>query len=364
MEVMTDARFMHNLPNNMDPSQLNSSMNRLNLDSPGGSIPGTPPIQHYAANHGGGGGGDEFPDLLAARLNRHVGRFDPARNRFANAVKRPAPAPPPGVIHVTGASARMAPLGAGAGAGDRTPNHAREPVPVVPRPSTRVKLHAPTLLPTLATGTAANEQYMTARAASIRLGHARNACLARAADAFRRGDGAAAKRFSREGKALNEKMLHEAAEAANALVKDRMKDAQRAVRERDPSWSDDPRDRAERGKECGAGLGVILGVASASKVPGGERLSSEERTECLLDLHTLHGTEGAELASHFLAELEREHYRGLAYIVVGEEKHVGQQDPSRGASKVRLGNSVKQFLAEWGYAWSENAGVLCVDPCR
>ena len=188
--------------------------------------------------------------------------------------------------------------------------------------------------------------------------------MARAADAFRRGDGAAAKRFSREGKALNEKMLHEAAEAANALVKDRMHDAQRAVRERDPSWSDDPRDRTERGKECGSGLGVVLGVASAGKVPGGDRLSSEERTECLLDLHTLHGSEGAELASHFLAELEREHYRGLAYIVVGEEKHVGQQDPARGASKVRLANSVKQFLAEWGYAWSENAGVLCVDPCR
>lgn len=53
-----------------------------------------------------------------------------------------------------------------------------------------------------------------------------------------------------------------------------------------------------------------------------------------------------------------------AYIVVGEEKHVGTQDPLRGSSKIRLGTSVKQCLAEWGYAWNESAGVICVDPCR
>jgi Na+-translocating ferredoxin:NAD+ oxidoreductase RnfC subunit len=52
------------------------------------------------------------------------------------------------------------------------------------------------------------------------------------------------------------------------------------------------------------------------------------------------------------------------FVVVGEEKHVGTQDPSRGASKVRLGTSVKQFLADWGYAWNDNAGIICVDPCR
>ena len=63
-------------------------------------------------------------------------------------------------------------------------------------------------------------------------------------------------------------------------------------------------------------------------------------------------------------ELEMESYRGLAYIVVGEEKHVGTQDPGRGASKVRLGTSVKQYLADWGYAWNETGGVICVDPCR
>lgn len=377
--TVTDAtRFMHNLPPSMDPGALNAAMQRLDVNSPGGSRPGTPPV------HGSYGAGDDFPDLLAARLNRHVGRFDPTRNRFANAVKRPMPAAPVATINAAGGRFSPAPGagigGPGSGSFSPAPGAgAPPPVPVQPRPSNRVKLHPSTLLPTLKTGAAANEQYMNARATSIRLGHARNACLARAADAFRRGDGAAAKRFSREGKALNEKMLSESHEAANVLVKERMKDAQKAVRERDPSWSDDPRDRAERGRECGAGFGVVLGVASAGKVPDGSRLSSEERTECLIDLHTLHGSEGADIASHFLAELERENYRGLgelatskedkssdslAFIVVGEEKHVGQQDPARGASKIRLGASVKQFLCEWGYAWSESGGVLCVDPCR
>jgi hypothetical protein len=167
-------------------------------------------------------------------------------------------------------------------------------------------------LPTLKTGVGASEQYMASRANAIRLGHARNACLARAADAFRRGDGAAAKRFSREGKALNERMVNEANEAAQALVKERRVEAQRAVRERDPAWSDDPLDRAMRGRECGGGLGVIMGVANGRRVGAGggggggfgsESLSAEERTEALLDLHTLHGTEGADVLGYFLAEV-------------------------------------------------------------
>ena len=54
----------------------------------------------------------------------------------------------------------------------------------------------------------------------------------------------------------------------------------------------------------------------------------------------------------------------LAYILVGEEKHVGMQDPLRGASRIRLATAIKQSLAEWGYPWNETAGVFCVDPCR
>ena len=144
---------------------------------------------------------------------------------------------------------------------------------------------------------------MSTRATAIRLGHARNACLARAADAFRRGDGAAAKRFSREGKSLNERMLNEAADAAQTLVRQRRQEAQKAVRQRDASWSDDPGDRTQRGRECAAGLGVIMGVTAARSIPGGQLLSADERTECLLDLHTLHGSEGVDILGQFLSEV-------------------------------------------------------------
>lgn len=320
---------------------------------------------------------DDFPDLLAARLGRgQPARFDPARNRFANAVKKAAPQP-----------LNLGRLPAPAVRHQFSPS-----IAPVPRPSPRIKLRPPTLLPTLRTGATVNSMYMSTRQNAIRLGQARNACLARAADAFRRGDGAAAKRFSREGKALNEKMVNEAAEAAHALVRERRKEAQDAVRQRDPAWSDDPTDRTERGKECAAGLGVVMGVASTRAVGvGGGELSASERTEVLLDLHTLHGQEAAEVLEEFLMAVGRLRvdwtladgfdslrrktsmdsvccnrlYRALlttaAYIIVGEEKHVGTQDAGRGASRIRLAASIKEFLARWGYPWSEGGGVLCVD---
>lgn len=133
------------------------------------------------------------------------------------------------------------------------------PMFVAPRPSPRIRLRAPQLLPTLATGEGLNALYMAYRSRALQLGAARNACLTRAADAWRRGDGAAAKRFSREGHELNARM---SAEAAAKLVRERAKGAQDAVRVRDASWSTDPADRTVHGKCCGAGLGVLLGVPS------------------------------------------------------------------------------------------------------
>ena len=65
-----------------------------------------------------------------------------------------------------------------------------------------------------------------------------------------------------------------------------------------------------------------------------------------------------------ILQLEKERYRGLTYILVGEEKHVGMQDPARGASKIRLGHSVKVYLTEEGYPWMEGQGWICVDSCR
>jgi len=98
-------------------------------------------------------------------------------------------------------------------------------------------------------------------------------------------------------------MLNETNEAALGLVKERMEEARKGVRERDGNWSDDPLDRSWRGRECGGGLGVVLGVGRK----GGDRLSPEERVECLLDLHTLHGNEGGEILGQFLGEVSHLH---------------------------------------------------------
>ena len=288
-----NCEFLHQFPNGLDSSALSNAMSRLELSNDGSDSYPNPGLPHHHPP-------DEFPDLMIPRGGR-TGRFDPARNRFANAVKRvPAPLNNTSSVQITGV--RHSPLHPSSAHPQNASPDIRATVSVVPRPSQRLKLRPPSLLPTLRTGKSANEQYLTARATAIRLGQARNACLARAADAFRRGDGAAAKRFSREGKTLNERMVQESAVAAEMLIRDRMQEVQKAVRERDPGWSDDPHDRMERGRECGGGLGVVLGVASAT-VLGGALLSSGERAECLVDLHTLHGNEGVDLAANFLAEV-------------------------------------------------------------
>ncbi|KAJ9104038.1 hypothetical protein QFC19_004172 [Naganishia cerealis] len=365
------CEFIHALPN-VDPNVLSNQLSRLELAGDGTARSRTPPV-------------DEFPDL-----NFHPGRgrgapFDPSRNRFANAVKRPMP--PPGQQHTMvtgnrfvatqGSRNRFGPGGSSSFGSVRGP----PPAPM-PRPSPRIKLRPPTLLPTLPTGAALNEMYLEARQGAIRLGQARNACLARAADAWRRGDGAAAKRFSREANVLNERMSAEGAEAASHLVRQRRAQAQEAIKNRG-DWSDDPGDRAIKGKECANGLGVVMGIASASSLgPEGNTLSPEERTEVLLDLHMLHANEGTDVLEDFLLavscllyyllmnvklilsylpQLERDSFLGLAYIIVGEDRHTGSQDPGRGASRYRLATGVKQFLARYNYPWSEGGGCICVD---
>ncbi|GLB43441.1 putative DUF1771 [Lyophyllum shimeji] len=341
------CEFLHHLPKDVDISSLNLAMARANVQH------GTGPL----AAHAGGPPQDDFPILgydNGARGRRggyDRNYHDPGRTRFAAAVKKPAP--PPSTANADPAiAARM-------GGPSADILHQRSAI-VAPRPSPRLKLRPPLLLPTLPTGEAVNNIYMAYRSRALQLGAARNACLSRAADAWRRGDGAAAKRFSREGHDLNAKMGAEMAAAAAKLVQERAKVAEQAVRSRDVSWSDDPGDRGSRGNACGGGFGVCLGIASRDTGDG--KLSSEERMEALLDLHGLHSNEATEVLEQFLLALESEHFYGLAYAIVGEEKHTGTQDPARGASRVRLATGVREWLHRWGYPWSERDGIICIDP--
>ncbi|KAI0629184.1 hypothetical protein C8Q77DRAFT_1161369 [Trametes polyzona] len=347
------CEFLHHLPQEIDVSGLNNAMSRMDIHNgqqeskAGAPLDEFPSLNHTAGRENGNRrGGHGF--------GRGDASFDPSRTRFAAAVKRPAPQAQVPKDPATLAARREA---MGTSAEPLNPNTAI----VAPKPSPRIKLRPPSLLPTLPTGEAVNKLYMAYRQRALRLGAARNACLSRAADAWRRGDGAAAKRFSREGHDLNAKMAAEMVEAAGKLVRERARLAEQAVRARDVSWSDDPGDRSVRGRICGAGLGVMLGIASQS-IGGDTKLTPEERTEGMLDLHGLHAAEATEVLEEFLLALEREHFYGLAFLIVGEEKHTGTQDPARGASKTRLATGVREWLHMWGYPWSERDGVICVDP--
>lgn len=347
-----NCEFLHHLPENVDVSSITAAMSRTGLqESPSLDYTSTPPL-------------DDFPALGMDNFKNRRGVYaaynDPSRARFASAVKRAAATVPtnaaqPQSQNSASLAARRAAMGNAA-----EPLHHSTAI-VAPKPSPRIKLRPPSLLPTLPTGEAVNSLYMNYRSRALQLGAARNACLSRAADAWRRGDGAAAKRFSREGHELNAKMKAEMTDAASKLVKERAKLAQEAVKSRDASWSDEPGDRTARGRLIGAGLGVCLGIASKS-VADANKLTAEERTESMLDLHGLHSNEATEVLEEFLLALEREHFYGLAYVVVGEEKHTGTQDPARGASRTRLAAGVREWLHRWGYPWSERDGVICVDP--
>ena len=287
------CEFLHHLPKDIDISGLTNAMGRADVGN--GNTETTresSPDEFPALGYNGNG-------IKGRRDSQSEPGHDPSRTRFAAAVKRPAP-----YTHASQASvgsrdpvmlaARREAMGSAA-----APLHHSVAI-IAPKPSPRIKLRTPTLLPTLPTGDVVNNLYMAYRSRALQLGAARNACLSRAADAWRRGDGAAAKRFSREGHDLNAKMSAEMNEAASKLVRERARMAEQAVRNRDPNWSDDYGDRAARGKVCGSGLGVCLGIASPSVAGEGQKSTPEERTECMLDLHGLHATEATEVLEEFL----------------------------------------------------------------
>ncbi|EPQ31160.1 uncharacterized protein PFL1_01348 [Pseudozyma flocculosa PF-1] len=215
--------------------------------------------------------------------------------------------------------------------------------------------------------------YATHRGDSLALAEQRNKLLARASDAFRRGDFAAAKKWSREAAEMNERFQDQSRGAARDILRERMN----ALRTRltDPveagpsvtaNQSDEPGARGMRGKVVGNGLGVCLGVvkpaALQASMPSAmaSHLSVDERTECFLDLHGLHSQEAVELVEEFLLGLESEGLQGLAYLAIGRERHSSKETDKR---RVKVAGFVKQFLSGYSYPFAEWDGVLVVDHC-
>ncbi|PWN91394.1 hypothetical protein FA10DRAFT_66394 [Acaromyces ingoldii] len=314
---------------------------------------------------------------------------DPSRSRWAAALRGKAPTPL--ALYQQGEAATSV--------GKSTATN--RPPPLGPRAtssssssspfSTRLPLRPCALLPTLATGKAASQAYHTYRENALSLSDRRNRCLARAAEAWRRGDGAGARKWSNEGQTLNRSIQEEGTRAAMMMLKERHEElrermvtegassttgASSALAER--AAQEEGSARGMRGKAIGNGLGICLGVvprsyySNAKKGPAATAaaastsLTMEERTEVLMDLHGLHAHEATELVEDFLVSLEREQFRGLAFLACGVGKHtgaggnadVGGQDRRR----VGLAGAVKAFLASWNYPHIEHEGVITVDP--
>ena len=205
---------------------------------------------------------EDFPTLGNANA-MHSRRRDPAASRWVAAVKSSRPAP------ARSSSDSFGPPG-------------RAPSTSVGRPSPRLLLRPPQLLPTLTTGAQVSESYAKYREKFLRLGAERSRSLSKAAEAWQRGDGAGAKEWSRTAQSQDRERLAAGREAAGKLVLERkvaLKEAVLSGTGRD-GRVDIVADRSVKGKEVGGGLGVCLGVAA----PDSSIASPEERTEAAVDL--------------------------------------------------------------------------------
>jgi len=287
------CEFLHHIPADVDVAGITAAMGRADLNE--NSTTGAPTLDEFPALDYSSGDSRGRRGSYYGRNQRAPAPYDTGRSKFGPPVnKSPQPPSPPVPRDPASLAARREAMGSAADS-----LHNRSAI-VAPKPSPRLKLRAPTLLPSLPVGDSANGLYVTYRSRALQLGAARNACLSRAADAWRRGDGSAAKRFSREGHDLNAKMSTELTMSAGTVVRERTKLIEQAVKARDSTWSDDPGDHSARGRTCGNGLGIILGIARRD-VSGEQRdLKSEERTESLLDLHGIHAAEATEILEEFL----------------------------------------------------------------
>ena len=297
------CEFLHHIPPDVDVAGITAAMGRSDLNE--NSTTGAPTLDEFPAL--------DYPSVDSrGRRGSYYGRnqrapapYDTGRSKFGPSVNR-SPQPPtlPVPRDPVSLAARREAMGSAADS-----LHNRSAI-IAPKPSPRLKLRPPTLLPSLPVGDTANGLYVAYRSRALQLGAARNACLSRAADAWRRGDGSAAKRFSREGHDLNAKMSGELTVSAGTVVRERTKLIEQAVKARDSTWSDDPGDHSARGRMCGNGLGIILGIARRD-VSGEQRdLKSEERTESVLDLHGIHAAEATEILEEFLLAVRVIH-RGM-----------------------------------------------------
>ncbi|KAI0691232.1 hypothetical protein BC835DRAFT_125404 [Cytidiella melzeri] len=362
-----NCEFLHHLPKDIDPSSLHGSMSRMNLNGRDNDDLSPPPEEFPALNNAAGN-----PPNPRRGVYNHQPQdqftHDAGRGRFAAAVKNSGtspPIPPPSTTTPPPSAMKdSTTLGVRRDALGATSELKANTAVVAPRPSPRIKLRPPTLVPTIGSGDAVKNLYAAYRNRAQQLGASRNECLSRAAAAWKKGDGAAAKRFTREGHDLNAKMSAELVQAASRLVRERARVIEQTLRS--SVWSDDSADRPfSAGKICGGGLGVCLGVAAqalaSQSAAEGKKLTPEERTEVMVDLHGLQVAEATEVVEEFLLALERDQFSGLAYLVVDDEKQSVVQDSARAASRARLATGAREWLHLWGYPWSEREGVICVD---
>ena len=149
-----------------------------------------------------------------------------------------------------------------------------------------------------------SKAYQAYRERPTQLSAARNACLARAADAWRCGDVQLAKRFTREGHELNAKMRSEGREGGRRAVLEWAEGFQEdfdAVAANDHRSAASPMSDTDEwalGEAVANGLGVCLG-----RTPGGD-------VEVYIDLG-LFVDDGVEPLEEYLMILERDGFAGL-----------------------------------------------------
>lgn len=341
-------------------------------------------IDTWGARGASNGAKDDFPELGAGAKDAPSktsyaatlgGGADPSRNRWASTLQKraltdaatKAQSDNQGVISI---NPKAAPIRSQPGPSTPENKPSGKVASVGPRASARLPLRPSALLPTLLTGSSAAETYQTRRGDALSLAEQRNKLLVRASEAYRRGDVASAKRFSKEASSLNHQYEDESRTAAHAIVKERMRELRSRLNDPNVSGSNascqsnEAGARNLRGKVVGSGLGLCLGVVRPGSLQGSQaspitaNLSVDERTECLLDLHGLHAKEAVELTEEFLLGLEAEGLQGLAYLAIGKAKHSSKETDKR---RVKVGGFIKQFLSSYSYPFAESDGVLVVD---